>query len=255
MKKPSLLIAASSTILLVTSGVNAQENPRTWSPVEIIGCNFINGAGMDDFDRAVDSWNDFMDQNEINNYAAFVLTPGFVSPESPYDIGWLGAWADSAALAGMQTWMADGGDVRDEFAEVVDCPLHQALAMNNVKPMGEAPENSLVPVEFTNCTLNQGQGGGAAHDALIRYARYLTDNGSNAGHWVMRPGPGEVPDASYSFKWVVAYPTWGDAAHDFELYFNQGGDQRSAELLGPYFSCDNSRVYHSWNVRDILEEQ
>jgi len=251
MKRLSLLLGVSPVLLFAVSGANAQENPRTWAPMEIIGCTFINDAGMDEFDRAVESWNNWMDRNDMNNYAAFVLTPQFVSPESEYDVGWLGAWADAASLADMQTWLTDGGDVRAEFDEVVDCPLHQALAINNVKPIGEVTEGSVVPVEFTNCTLNAGQGGAAAHDAIIRWTEYLTANGSNAGHWVMRPGPGEIPDAGYSFKWSVAYPSWADAAHDFDLYFNQGGDQRMAALLGPYFSCDNSRVYNSQNVRGI----
>ncbi len=222
--------------------------------MEIVGCTFIDGAGMDDLDRVVDSWNDWMDENGIDNYSAYLLTPQFVSAENEYDIGWLGAWADAASLGDMQTWMESGGDVREDFNEVLNCPMHQALAVNNVKSPGEIPDPSIVPVEFANCTLNEGQGGSAAHDAIIRYTNYLTQNGSNSGHWVMRPGPGEVPDASYSFKWVAAYPTWADAAIDFELYFNQGGDQIMSRYLSPYFSCDNSRVYHSRNIREMVTE-
>ena len=64
---------------------------------------------------------------------------------------WIGAWEDSASLAGMQQWLTEGAEINADFGEVVTCPLHQAFAATNLKEMGE-PEG-IVPVAFQNCTV------------------------------------------------------------------------------------------------------
>lgn len=252
MKKLTTLLVASC-VLVGMGSANAQDGPPTWNPIEIYGCNYVDGADMSDLDGVIATWNAWMDDNGFNNYAAFVLSPHFTAASFPYEVLWFGVWPDGAALAGTQQWLAEGGPVQEDFAEVIACPLHQAMAMSNLKEIGEVAEGDIVPVEFTDCTVNEGRIGPEAGGALIEWTEILTQNGSDAGHWVLRPGPGEEPDADYSFKWLTAYPSWASAGRDFEFYFNGGGEQRLAQLASRVFSCDHPRMYNSRLVRNIAD--
>lgn len=253
MRRLLASIAAAAVTLSPALQSSAQEAP-TWSPVEIFGCNWVGGAGMDDLDRVIAAWNRWMDQNDQNDYAAFVLTPHFTAASFEYDVGWFGVWRNGDALAGEQLWLTQGASINEDFGEVVDCPLHQAMAIAQVRDIGEVAEGDIVPVEFTNCTINEGRTGPEAHAAIIEYANYMAEQGSRSGHWVLRVGPGEEPDATYSFKWLSAYPSWAEAGRDFERFFNGGADAVLGDLTGRIFSCDPARLYDTRLVRDMPEE-
>jgi len=253
MRRFLLSIAAAAVVYLPAVQSNAQDAP-TWSPVEIFGCTWVGGAGMDDLDRVITAWNRWMDQRDQNDYAAFVLTPHFTAGSFQYEVGWLGVWRNGEALAGEQQWLTEGASINEDFGEVVDCPHHQAMAISQVREIGEVAEGNIVPAEFTNCTINEGRTGPEAHAAIIEYANYMAGRGSNAGHWVLRIGPGEEQDATYSFKWLTAYPSWADVGHDFEVSLNGGGDAMLADLTGRIFSCDHPRLFDTRMVRDMPGE-
>jgi len=241
----------SCAMLFGITSAYAQENPPTWVPSEIHGCNYINDADEDDLNEVIASWNEWEDSIGTDNYTAILLTPYFTAASFPYEVLWVGIWDDGAALAGQQRWLSEAGEVQEDFGNVVDCPLHQGFAQNNVKPLGEP--TGIVPVEFSNCTVNEGRVGPEARDAIIEYTEFLTENGSDAGHWILRPGPGEEADADYSFKWVRAWTSYASLGHDFELYYNDGGTQRLNQLTGRIMSCDSPRLYNSRVVRESAD--
>ena len=252
MKKSTGLLAASLVMLLGSTGAQAQDGPPSWSPLEIYGCNFVDDADMDDLNRVIDTWNEWMDEDGVNDYAAILLSPFFTAASFPFDVLWVGIWENGAALSSLQRWLSEGGDVQDDFADVVDCPLHLGMAMNNIKPPGEP--NGIVPVEFSDCKVSDGRIGPEGRNALVEWSEFLTENGSDAGHWILRPGVGEEADADYTFKWVTAYSSYESVGHDFELFFNGGGVQRFTELTGRVMSCDSPRMYNSRVVRQIADE-
>lgn len=241
-------------LLAQVTAVYAQPAPASWAPLEIFGCTFVGERDMSDLDPVIEAWNLWMDDNDIDTYTALTLTPHFTSAEFPFDILWVGAWADSTALGELQLWLEEGGEVQSDFAAVVDCPLHQGLAVTNIKEPAEQAGEGLLPVAFTNCTILEGRTGPEARNALTEWTEHLTENGSDAGHWLLRPGPGEDPEADYSFKWVTGYSSWASVAHDFELYYNQGGDRMLDELTGRVISCDAPRFYNGRVVRQAAQE-
>ena len=251
MNKLTTLLATSFTLLLGTTGTYAQDAP-TWAPLEIIGCSFVDDADMGDFDAVVETWNEWMDDNGMNDYTAYVLSPHFTAASFAFDLIWVGVWDDGAALSSMQQWLTEGGDVLENFLEVTECLLHQAFAVTNIKQPGEP--TGVVPVEFSNCTLHEGRVGPEARNALIEWTEFLAENGSDSGHWILRPGPGLEADDDYSFKWVTSYSSWESIGHDFELYFNGGGAAHLNDLTGSVMSCDSSRLYNSRMVRESAEE-
>jgi hypothetical protein len=155
-------------------------------------------------------------------------------------------------MAGMQQWLTEGGEIQEDFAEVVDCPLHQGFAVNNVRSPVEA--TGIVPAAFTNCTLNEGRIGPEARAAIVEWSDYLAANGVDSGHWILRPAAGEEIDADYTFKWVRSYPSWEELGEYFELFFNGGGFQRLQQISGRVMSCDSPRVYNTRIVREMADE-
>jgi len=252
MNKLTTLTAMLSLLALGTTKVYAQDETPTWAPMELFGCNFVEGSGMDDLNGVIDSWNEWMDETGSYDYTAVVLSPHFTAGTFPFDVLWAGIWENGAALGGTQQWLTEGGDIQDDFREVVQCPLHQAFAINNIQPPAEA--TGIVPVAFSNCTINDGRIGPEARAAIVEWTEYLAENGSTNGHWILRPAAGEAADADYSFKWVRAYSSWDTLGEYFELLFNGGGFQQLGEITGRVMSCDSPRVYNSRLVRQIAEE-
>jgi hypothetical protein len=251
MIRQIVLLVTSCAMLLGITSTYAQENPRTWAPSEIFGCTYADGADEDDLNGVIETWNEWMDANGNNEFTAILLSPYFTAASFPFEVLWVGIWENGAALAGIQQWLAEGGEVEEGFVNVLDCPGHSGMAINTVKELGEP--TGIVPVEFTNCTVNEGRTGGEAHDAIIEYTEFLTENGSDAGHWIMRPGVGEEADADYTFKWVTAYTSYASLGHDFDLHFNGGGAQRLNQLTGRIMSCDSARVYNSRLLRESAD--
>ena len=252
MNKMSALLVPSLLVLVAVTATNAQDG-GAWAPTEIYGCNFVDDADMDDLNTVIDTWNEWMDANGTGDYAAFVLSPFYTAASFPYDVLWLGVWQNGAGLGGMQQWLAEGGEIQDDFADVIECPLHQGFAITNVKPPGEP--TGIIPVEFSNCTLQEGRIGPEAGTAIMQYTEYLAENGSDSGHWILRPGPGEEGDATHSFKWVVSYTSYDSLGHDFDLFFNGGGDQRFGALTGRVMSCDSPRLYNARNIRAMADNE
>jgi len=233
--------------MLGTTGTYAQDGP-TWVPLEMIGCSFINDADMDDFDAVVETWNEWMDDNNQSDYTAFVNLPHFTAASFPYDLLWMGVWNDGAALSGVQQWLTEGGDVLEDFLEITECPLHQAFASTSIKRMGGVT-GVIIPVESSDCTLHDGRVESEARNALIVWIEFLTEHGSDAGHWILRPGPGGETDDDYSFKWTRTFPSWESVGRDFEIYHNGGGETRFNDITGHVMSCGPSSFYNSRVVR------
>ena len=252
MRKLIAVVLPAFVMLLGTSGAYAQDEGPTWAPIEIYACTFIGDADMDDLNAVIESWNEWEDENGTDGYTAIVMTPNFSAESFPYDVLWVGNWRNGAGLAGMQRLFAEGGEILEDFGQVIDCSSHQGFAGANVQPLGEP--TGIVPVSFTNCTLHEGRIGPEAGAAMGRYIEFLTENGSDAGHWVLRPGPGGAAGDSYDFKWVTAYTSYAGLGHGFELYYNGGGQQQLEAEIGRIMSCDSARIYNSRVVREMAEE-
>lgn len=239
-------------MLLGFSGGYAQDGGPTWSPTEIYACNFVGDSDMDDLNGAIEAWNEWADENGTDDYTGVVMTPNYRAPSLAYEVLWVGMWRNGAGLGGLEQLYTDGAEIMEGFDEVLDCPAHQGFAGTNVQPLGEP--TGIVPVSFTNCTLNEGRIGPEAGAAMERYIDFLIENGSDAGHWVLRRGVGEEADASYDFKWVTAYTSFDALGHGFDLYYNGGGQQQLEAELGRIMSCDSARIYNSRLVREMAEE-
>ena len=237
--------------LCINSAIAQEQEPPRFVPVEVFGCNYLEGKSYEDLQRVIDKWNKWMDKNSKSSYTAWTLVPDFYN-DGPYtmDVGWLGAWADGADMgaAQQQSIFGSGADINAEFMEVVECPMHSSSASVNVKMPAQWPNETGVTI-FSDCTVAEGttlQDAFAMEQAM---AAHMDSAGSKAGSWLWYPGWG-VGDIDYDYKRVVGHSDYPSAGADFEMFTNGQGFVKAGEIFAGNVTCDSPRVYSTRLVRN-----
>ena len=255
MKRLTALLITAFVTLLGINGALAQEGPPTFTPFEIIGCNFIGNNEMSDLTPVIEDFNEWADEAGIDGYTGIISVPFFHNAQFPYDYLWLGLFADGTAMgSGLHQWVNQSGDLPEQFADVVDCPSHAGYSAVSLKAgngEGDGVEDGgKFLLEFRNCTVHENRTGPEAASAIREWIDYLTENGSNSTHTLLLPGPGEAADADYSFKWMSSYSSYVSLGREYELSFNNGGIGTRNDLFGRLMTCDSSRIYNASFVRE-----
>jgi hypothetical protein len=252
MQKPKVVLCSTLASLLVAAPGLAQVSEDGMGkvlPVELYACSYVEGKGASDLDAVVGRWNEYADDTDMDDYAAYLLSPFFYTAEQDFDILWLGAFRNGNAMGeGLHNWVTGGGEIAAAFAEVVDCTAHVAFssAMYKEPPGGNAPGTGVITM--MNCELNEGQRYTDIKAAELKWAAHLEDSGSKAAfyHWMPMYGGG---DSEFDYKVVFAYPDFKAVGSDFENFANGGGREQSTEIFGDIDECDDARVYLSRNIR------
>lgn len=218
-------------------------------PVEIYACTFNNRQDAGDLDEVNAQWNRWMDERNLNNYAAWVLTPFYYTPEQAFDVLWLGAWTDGNAMgSGADQWLRESGDIGDAFEDVLTCGAHIGLASAMYKAAADNQTPASGVITMMDCKLNEGNRYEDIKAAEMEWAEHMTSAGSTAAtfHWFPTFGGGE---ADYDYKVVNAYSSFSELGADWERYSNGGGREASTGIFGDIDDCDDARVYNAKVVR------
>jgi hypothetical protein len=247
MKKILKAISVVAAVLALAMGsamaqVSAEGMGKV-VPVELFTCTYNNRQDADDLNAVIARWNRWMDERNNDDYAAWTLTPFHFGPDQDFDLIWMGAYRDGNAMgAGTDEWFAEGGDIDDAFAEVLDCDAHLGLssAMYKSPPDNQTPGTAIITM--MDCELNEGNRYTDIKAAELAWAKHMTDAGSTAGtfHWFPVFGGG---DAEYDYKVVNAYANYTELGADWERFANGGGRDVSQETFADIDDCDDARVY------------
>lgn len=218
-------------------------------PVELYACKFVDGKDRGDLSKVIERWNDYSDDNGMDDYAAWLLTPFFHTPEQDFDIIWLGAFKDGNAMGSrLQEWITTGGELMAAFAEVVDCGVHVAYssAMYKAPQGGNTPAGGLITM--MDCELNEGHRYADIQRAELKWVDHLNETDMKAAyyHWMPMFGGG---DAEFDYKVVTAYPDFEAVGAGFEMFANEGGRDVSREIFGNIDDCDDARLYVVESIR------
>lgn len=212
-------------------------------PVELYACKLNDGQNMDGLERVIADWTEYMDDQGIQNYAAWTLMPFFYGQEQEFDFIWMGAFADGNAMGdGFQKWVTEGGKVAEDFNKVSSCFAHVLLASAQYKspPRNETPESSIITM--MDCEMNEGSDYDDVRDAELEWAEYTTEQGSQAGTWHWMPSYGGG-DAEFDYKVVQAFPDFNEFGKDWEGFANGGGRGASMDIFDDVDECDDPRAY------------
>lgn len=248
-----VMCPAIAGLLLAATPVLAQVSADGMGkvvPVEAYTCNFNEGMDQSDLNAVIERWNDFADDSDMDDYAAWLLTPFFFTPEQDFDFIWLGAFSDGNAMgAGLQNWITNGQELGAAFDEVVDCGAHLAFssAMYKAPPGGNTPSNGVITM--MDCELNEGKEYSDIKAAELKWVEHLAEAGSEAAfyHWMPMFGGGE---AEFDYKVVFAYADFNSLGATVEHIANGGGREESSEIFGDIDDCDDARVYLTRSIRE-----
>ena len=145
--KKALVLAASAAVILPFGAAVADEHEQessSWRLIEGWTCTYNDGMGREDLDEVNAEWNEWMDENDQNDYIAFLMTPQFFG-ELNFDVAWIGVARDGHAFGkGTDLWHSEGGEVAEKYDEVMSCSSHSAYVSTNIKrmpPRSPAPES------------------------------------------------------------------------------------------------------------------
>ncbi len=256
MKKTmTLMISAALATGTLTALADGHEGggPDPATLIEIFACSFNEGKAYGDLMEVVEDWNDWADDEDIEEYSAWTLLPYYRGPEQEFDILWLGAAPSGAALGRAQdAWLASGGDLAGDFAEVMTCNAHGGFAATQFRAPPERENRDNIVISFTDCNLAEGTSFRDLVPSLMKWAAYKGEEGSGAGMWSLMPAMGGGGE-TFDFKWITSYQNLETMGADFDQYA-AGGWETAAELFPGTVSCDSSRVYIATNQRRAEED-
>jgi hypothetical protein len=256
----ALTAAAAAAISSGTQAQVSEEGMGKIVPVELYVCQLMEGKGRSDLDAVIGQWNQFMDERDLNDYAAWILTPYFFGTEQSFDLIWMGAASNGETMFDtMQKWIMEGGEVAAAFNEggevaaafneVVDCPVHMGLGSAMYKAPPKGVTSDMAVIAMSDCEMNEGTRYSDVRSAELEWATYLTEQDTAAAvwHWFPNFGGG---DQDYDYKLVYAYASLSDMGADWEMRANGGGAAASREIFGDLDDCDDSRVYLGRSIRN-----
>lgn len=259
MKLVRITAASAALFLLVGSGPvmadsHEEESDDGIFPVEIFACSFHDGKGPDDLNAVTAKWNEYMDEEGVTDYFAAHLYPNF-STDLGFDVGWIGGWNNGNAMgAGTDMWMSEGGELRAEFAAVVDCPSHMLFAtMTMREPQDSDDDDDNFVLMFSNCSMTEGTKYEDVEAAQEKWNAHADEHGFVGGSWVMWPAWGEAADADYDFKFVGSTPNYTTLGANFQM-MAEGHWEKNQEIWEGLLDCDSSRVYTGVTVREMPED-
>lgn len=255
MKKTITLFILTGVLSVFSMGaVYAEEDDgASIFPLETFTCNYKKGKDPGDLAKVNDKWNAWTDKSAVPEYAAWMLTPFFVSADIKFDLGWLGGWPDGNAMGkSLQEWVTKGGDLQAAYDDVVDCDSHSNFAAMMIKPSAAINETSVL--SFSDCKIEEGHTMDQAMGALAAWGQYLSDTDDTGGALVLFPAYG-TGDVDYDFKWMRTFASFETFGSSYEQFGNGGGYQKSSAMMDGLLSCNVGRVYTVEIVRGVQSDQ
>jgi hypothetical protein len=255
-------ISAALFLFVGTGSAVAQDEDGDkieFRPVEGYVCHYKEGKGSADLKAVNEEWNAWMDEQGANDYFAVVLAPHYHPDYEAMDFVWVGGWRDGNAMgAGIDAWMAGGGEIGEKWSEMSTCSSGSqfiSMQLRAPQPQEDDEDDDQFVVSFSNCSLKSDEEG--AWDEYMaankEWNAYAEENDIPGSAWLWFPSVG-TEDEGYDFKVVAG---WDD--HTMRgagwAKFAEGHWRKSSELFDDKVDCDNGRLYNGWSVRGYGEEE
>ncbi len=240
-----------SSLFWFSSFSYSDNHAPTFYPVEVFGCKYNEGQGLDDLLRVAEEWNRWTENNFSKPYAAWVLVPTYVNSDSTTnDVAWIGISTSFEDLGTVQDEMASKGQrLQAKFDKVSTCKDHTLWGWEMTRQSPNPTPNG--NLTFSACTLNEGVTREDVLAADKKWNEYLDSINSNQGSSRWYPGSGTSNDITFDFLAVGGSSSNAEWGRGADAFVNGGGGLVQASIYGDLMTCDTNRVYQSINVKPI----
>ncbi len=255
MKKVLVTLLAGGLTLAVNTAVAQDDEGDSGPgviPVELYACSYNEGMGYSELADATEVFNDWADDEDINNYDAWIMAPFYMGAEQDFDFLWLGVAPTGQAMGAIQDqWLATGQEGIEAFAEMSNCGVHAQFAAVNFKQPPEREDPNSLVMSFSDCNLSEGVSFDDIAPSITKWGEMRAEQGSSAGLWALFPAYGGGGE-EFDFKFIGAWQNMADMGTDFDTY-SEVADEAEA-MFGDKVSCDSSRVYVASKARSSSSE-
>ena len=221
-----------------------QEQENRFRPIEVFACNYVGGKGMSDLKKVIGKWNAYMDGEKQHDYAAYTMTPVHYS-EWAFDVAWVGVWRDGNSMgAGLENYMATGGDIDAEFSKVVNCQSHSLYSSFRMRA-GDSNDNNDTQfvAGFSDCSVREGRTMNDAFNAMQKWNAVRDEAGIVGAESWWFPGAGN-DDFEADFKAVSVIPDWKTVGANYEKIIMDELWRKRSDTVGEELDCDSGRTYN-----------
>lgn len=253
MKRLLCGLAAGGLLFMTGAGsVMAQDDQMMRAvPVHAYLCSYNDGQDGDDLDEATEAWNEFMDDEGVDNYAAWTLEKWAYSADQDFDLIWLGAWKDGFAMGeGIDNYIQKGSEVAEGFAKVATCNTHAIMAsVAHRLPEEGTPSDGIL--SFSSCNMRDGTSYEDVAAVTQQWVEGMDDAGSTVAIYHWWPVYGGGGDDEADFLWVEAHADFAQLGADFERIGNGGMWEEMGEQFESQLDCDSARIYRAESRRFV----
>ena len=216
-------------------------------PVDFLACNFKDGKGRADLEKAAAKFRKWANEKDIG-YAAWNLYPQY-HPGLDFDVGWMGAWPDGEAFGvSMEHWKAPETEgLRMAIGEVIDCSgVHQMAVSLPINAPESTPQDGILM--SYQCTLNDGVTMSQAYAAHLEAGTVMKGMGSLSVSWMFQPAIG-AGNIDYDYLHAIVFYRYSDLGAAMDMHINNGGRVAQQKILSKVSSCKTPVIFDFVSVR------
>ena len=215
-------------------------------------CNYKDGVTFDDLvSFTQEDLNPYADENWTASYSGFYLTPFLRSSDDvSFDVGWVGFTNNHKDMGKVQdSWFSEtASDTFEKWESLADCSSQgYYMAIEARTPSVEFIEGETTFWSISSCSLNEGK---TIEDLLTSdkaWNEYMDKLNHSGGVWRWVPISGIADSFEADFLLNVTFNSWEEyGAIQDDIFW--GTTQQPESVI----TCDNPRVYSSFNARNRL---
>jgi hypothetical protein len=248
-----ILVSFFAAVVVAITGINisfAQDGaPPNFTPVEMQACSFKDRKDSGDFDDAMTKMVKWMDDNNSEPYASWVLEKMYTGPDREFDFLYVGAWPNGSTMGkDITEYRATASAEIEAFADVADCPASLLYASMTIKdpPEGDLARDGVV-ITMSDCKVADGRKVIDAVAAMRAYGDYRTENGSPGGTWLWFQVYGGA-DGDINFKLINSHTNVQALGNAFQWGVENAAYRKSGALMEGLVDCDVPRAYDADSV-------
>lgn len=244
----TIILLLLSSLFFTSSLVSADHHaPSPFMPVEIYGCSYKEGKGLDDFLAVGKKWSKWADKVIPDSGFAAVLTPYlYDSRNHVSDVYWMNISSGFERMGGaMDDWVAKGAKFQAQFDEVCSTNNHTLFVGQGIqRPKGDAGPGMM---SIQLCMSKEGMTPEKMFAADAEMRKQQSEMGTEGGMMRWFPFAGMAREFDFDFLMINAASSMKQVGKNMDIYLKNMA--QSSDPYGDISECASSEMFSVTPVR------